>query len=546
MKRRILPVLLTLCLMVSLVPSAAFAAGDKTFDDVNGHWGQASVERWAGYGVLNGDNFGNFNPDKQMTRAEFATMLANMMGYTAKASSSFGDVASDAWYADAVLKLAAAGVMLGDNNGNANPDKPISRAEAAVMMCRAFNIQPSNSGLNFADSGDVADWAKGSMAQSAEKGMMNGVGSNQLAPLANITRASVAKLVDNMISEYVTESKTITGEVKGIVLVVGSADVTVKDATLSENLIVAPKAAGADVTLTGSTKASDIYVDATANVKVDAQASAGDVQVAAPKASVEVAGKAESVVTDQAAADSKITIAKDAAVSSVEVAGANTNVTVAGTVTTVDVAGANASVTVDGTVSNVNVSSSASGAEVVANSGSTISNVNTSASDVKVSGSGKVENVVASGGSVAVTTPGTNVENKTDSKDNVVANGKPVDPGSSTTTTPSKPSGGGSNGGGTPPSKPPQVIKIGNVTWTWDSDKKEYYNGTVYKTSSDLLNDMKDSDEVIQIGNDGKEYQWSDDKEEWWIMGTDDNEEFVEFQPGSDGSLGTSNIETVD
>lgn len=448
MKRRILAAALTLCLTMSLVPTAAFAVGGKSFDDVNGHWGQASVERWASYGVLNGDNFGNFNPDKQMTRAEFATMLANMMGYTAKASNSFGDVAADAWYADAILKLAAAGVMLGDNNGNANPNKPISRAEAAVMMCRAFNIPSSNASLNFADSASVADWARGSMAALAERGMMNGVGSNQLAPLANITRASVAKLVDNMISEYVTESKTITGDVKGIVLVVGDADVTIQDATLSENLIVAPKAAGAEVTLTGSTTASDIYVDAAAAVKVDTQASAGDVQLSAPKASAEVAGKADTVTTTAAASEATVTVAKDAAVSKVEVAAPNTALNVAGK------------------IDSVNVASTASGAEVKTESTGTVANVTTSANDVKVSGNGKVENVTATGGTAAVTTPGTNVENKTDSADNVTANGKPVPPTTGGTTTPTKPSGsGGGGGGGNKPSATTYTITVdGSVT----------------------------------------------------------------------------------
>lgn len=475
MKRRILATALTLCLTLSLVPTAAFAAGDKTFDDVNGHWGQASVERWAGYGVLNGDNFGNFNPDKQMTRAEFATMLANMMGYTAKASSSFGDVASDAWYADAVLKLAAAGVMLGDNNGNANPNKPISRAEAAVMLCRAFNIQPSNSGLNFADSGDVADWAKGSMAALAEKGMMNGVGNNQLAPLANITRASVAKLVDNMVSEYVTESKEITGTVNGIVLVVGSAEVTVKDATLTENLIVAPKAEGAEVTLTGSTTASDVYVDAAASVKVDAQASAGEVQLSAPKAAAEVAGKADTVTTTADAADATVTVAKDATVSKVEVAAPNTGLNVAGK------------------VDNVNVASSATGTEVKTESGAAVSNVTTSANDVKVSGNGKVENVTANGGTASVTTPGTNVENKTDSADNVTANGKPVPPSGGGTTTPTKPggSGGSGSGGGNQP-EPPVTADGPQLTVTAVSADKAFFTGDE-KKAGDLGN--------VSVGN---------------------------------------------
>ena len=113
MKRRISAAVLTLCLLMSLMPSVAFAAPNGTFDDVDGHWGQAAVERWASYGVVNGDGTGNFNPDNQMTRAEFATMLANMLGYKTKATNTFADVNDSDWFADAILKLAAAGVKIG-------------------------------------------------------------------------------------------------------------------------------------------------------------------------------------------------------------------------------------------------------------------------------------------------------------------------------------------------------------------------------------------------------------------------------------------------
>ena len=444
MKRRISAAVLTLCLLMSLMPSVAFAAPNGTFDDVDGHWGQAAVERWASYGVVNGDGTGNFNPDNQMTRAEFATMLANMLGYKTKATNTFADVNDSDWFADAILKLAAAGVIQG-SNGMANPNAPITRQEAAVMMCRAFNIPTTGGNLNFADSADVADWAKGAVAALSSRGMMNGVGNNNVAPLANINRASVATLLDNMITEYVTEDKTISGNVDGIVLVAADATVTVEDATLAENLIVAPKADGAEVVLTGSTTAGDVYVDAAATVKVDSNAAAGDVQVGAANSTVEVAGKADTVTVDSAAADTKVNVGKDA------------------TVNTVDVAGANTAVTVDGKVDNVTVAPSATGTDVVANSGATVGKVETSANDVTVSGNGKVENVTANDGTVSVTTPNTNVTNKTDSADNVTNQGKPVPPETGGET-PTPPSGGGGGGGGTTPAAKKYNVSIGTAT----------------------------------------------------------------------------------
>ena len=169
MKKKLLSIILSLAMILSLFPVGALAAnGDaqpianKTFADVAGHWGQASIERWANCGVLNGDDTGKFNPNNPMTRAEFATMLVNTMGYTVKGQNNFADVDANAWYADAVLKLAAAGIMKGDGT-NANPNSYISRQEAAVLLCRVFNITGGSS-LNFADKNSVASWAVDAVA----------------------------------------------------------------------------------------------------------------------------------------------------------------------------------------------------------------------------------------------------------------------------------------------------------------------------------------------------------------------------------------------
>ena len=258
MKRKILSLVLSLAMLVSLAVPAL--AAEATFPDVQGHWGESSVERWAGVGVLNGTDTGSFNPDANMTRAEFAQMMVNLMGYTGK-SGSFSDVPSDAWYAGAINALAAAGVMQGDGNGHANPLSSISRAEAAVLLCRALKLEPSSSAkLSFADASSVPSWAEDAMAALSERGMISGVGGNQIAPLVNITRASVAKLIDNMVSVYVTSAdQVVTGTVKGLV-VVAAAGATFTDATVKENVVVAPKAGAAALKVTGKSTIDTIYI----------------------------------------------------------------------------------------------------------------------------------------------------------------------------------------------------------------------------------------------------------------------------------------------
>ncbi len=258
MKRKILSLVLSLAMLVSLAVPAL--AAEATFPDVQGHWGESSVERWAGVGVLNGTDTGSFNPDANMTRAEFAQMMVNLMGYTGK-SGTFSDVPSDAWYAGAINALATAGVMQGDGNGHANPLSSISRAEAAVLLCRALKLEPSSSAkLSFADASSVPSWAEDAMAALSERGMISGVGGNQIAPLVNITRASVAKLIDNMVSVYVTSAdQVVTGTVKGLV-VVAAGGATFTDATVKENVVVAPKAGAAAIKVTGKSTIDTIYI----------------------------------------------------------------------------------------------------------------------------------------------------------------------------------------------------------------------------------------------------------------------------------------------
>ena len=437
MKRKLLSLVLTLAMLASLL-TPAFAAQGASFTDTDGHWAQTSVDRWAGAGVMNGTGSG-FQPDKTMTRAEFAQMLVNLLGYTEKAQNTFKDVPNDAWFADAVLKLAAAGVMQGDGV-NANPNAEISRAEMAVLLCRALNIQPkAASGLSFADAASVPSWAEDAMAALAERGMISGVGGNQVAPTLSVTRASVAKLLDNLVGVYANEpGQVISGEVKGLVIVVADG-VTLKDAAVAENLVVAPKAGGAAVTVTGKSTVGDVYVAADgAKLTVDKDAAAGDILVDAAKAAVTVDGKADAVMTTESASAASLSVG--------------------GTVSSVSLAGADSELKVSGTVKSVDISATASGADVNVAKGGSIDTVKTSADDVKIAGEGTVKTVeVTAGSGVAVDTKGTEVK-VSENAETVLVNGKEVKPGE----TANVPSGGGGGGGG---SNPGPSVTTYNVTF---------------------------------------------------------------------------------
>lgn len=405
MKKKFLAAVLACALALSMLSFGALAAA---YPDTEGHWGESSIERWSGYGIVQGMD-GTFNPDASMTRAQFATVLANLLGLKTQASNSFADVEKGAWYESAILKCVAAGILKGDGEG-ANPDVVLSREEAIVMLGRALKIQPAEGEIAFADGGQVADWAAGYVKALTEKNIIGGVGDNQIAPKLSINRASVTKILDNAITTYsnqageTVEAKgdgitlvaapgvTVTGQVADMLVAPGAEQgrVVLKDAQVSGTVTLA--ASQTELALTGTTKTSAIVVEETAGkstVNVASTASAESIAVAAPQAKVEVSGTVNSVETSATATDTAI----------------------------------------------------------VANSGAQIKAVDSKADGVSISGSGKVDAATVSGDNTKVDTSGTKltVEENTSG---VTNNGSKVESGTETTTKPGTSGGIGGGGGG--------------------------------------------------------------------------------------------------
>ena len=266
MKKRILSLLMCLCLTLSLLPGAALAAGQ--YDDIDGHWAQSAIERWSEYKIVQGSD-GHFNPDASLTRAEMAVILANTLGLTDEGSGNpFSDVAADAWYAPYVLRCSAAGIMKGDGT-NANPTATISRQEAMVMLCRALSIaEKPNADLSaYGDGSSVASWATGSLAAMIDAGIVSGVSGNLLAPTAEINRASTVTILDRAIVQYINTpgSHTLTDK-DGIILVAVSGDVTLTGET-SADILVTPAAKGKTLAFDKATVTGAITVQAD-NMKI--------------------------------------------------------------------------------------------------------------------------------------------------------------------------------------------------------------------------------------------------------------------------------------
>ncbi|QAY65876.1 choice-of-anchor I family protein [Paenibacillus protaetiae] len=115
------------------------APGDSpAFTDVQGHWAADAINKLASAGILTGMPDGTFKPDQLMTRAEYSAVLFRVLGLgSGKETSAFNDIAPDAWYHNYIDALAQEGIISGFEDGSFRPDQPITREEAFVLLYRA-------------------------------------------------------------------------------------------------------------------------------------------------------------------------------------------------------------------------------------------------------------------------------------------------------------------------------------------------------------------------------------------------------------------------
>ncbi|WP_165861229.1 family 10 glycosylhydrolase [Paenibacillus paeoniae] len=167
--------------------------------DIGSHWAKASIEEAVKRGIVMGYEDGTFRPQAQVTRAQFVTLLMRAFeGESAAAPAvSFKDEGSiPDWAKASVKKAVALGLLTGYADGTFRPDKAISRSEMTALIVRIAGLEPiEDATLSFADSDNVADWARGYIAAAVEAGLMQGKGNNRFAPNDRTTRAEAVVLL---------------------------------------------------------------------------------------------------------------------------------------------------------------------------------------------------------------------------------------------------------------------------------------------------------------------------------------------------------------
>lgn len=250
------PSLLILVLIVMFIASISPASA-ASFSDSRGHWAQAAIDEWNQYGVVNGYD-GEFRPNSNVTRAEFASILDKTMKYVDKGNNPFSDVNSNAWYADSILKLHAAGVLQG-SGGKALPGSSITRQEAAVLIAKAFNIKTGDRSESFKDDAAIASWAKDAVYALASLKAIKGMPNGSFNPKGLLTKAEAVTILNNLVQDLIYEPGEYTRNVQGNLLI-NSADVILNDMKITGDLYIAQGVGEGEVTLNNVEIEGSVYV----------------------------------------------------------------------------------------------------------------------------------------------------------------------------------------------------------------------------------------------------------------------------------------------
>ncbi|WP_341300181.1 S-layer homology domain-containing protein [Lysinibacillus sp. FSL H8-0500] len=142
---------------------------------------------------------GTFGPDKNVTRAQVAFMLARILGYTEEQvnQAPFKDVQTNHPAAGAIAFVKEQGIMNGDNEGNFHAGANITRAEMATVVSNFKELAvEENVSLTFKDT--KGHWAQWIIEANRTAGIINGLENDRFAPNAALTRAQAVVMINRM------------------------------------------------------------------------------------------------------------------------------------------------------------------------------------------------------------------------------------------------------------------------------------------------------------------------------------------------------------
>lgn len=200
-------------------------------------WAADALNRWVQAGILQGYPDGSLQPNRPITRAEFAAIVNRLFGLTEESGVAFADAPS-AWAGRELSRSIAAGYLSPGAGSMAEANRPLTRAEVSLALNKLFELEaPAQSGAaNWPDLTGLGDETAGAVRALASGGYLKGMPDGTFRPGKTITRAELATVVDRLIALFANRSGEIEPGSIGGNAVVQTAGAVLKGGTIGGNL----------------------------------------------------------------------------------------------------------------------------------------------------------------------------------------------------------------------------------------------------------------------------------------------------------------------
>ncbi len=222
MGKRVLSLLVMLCMLVGLLPTAALAASSSTspvFTDVQeSDWYYEAAYYAYEHGIMSGTGQSQFSPNAATTRGMVVTILYSMEGKPEVSENRFSDVRPDQYFANAVNWASEHGIVSGYGHSLFGPNDLITREQLAVILYgyakyKGYDVSKTTDLSAFQDVGSISAYAVQAMQWAVASGLISGMGDGMLSPQGSATRGQVCVIMMQY-SEKVVTAPTTEGEKK--------------------------------------------------------------------------------------------------------------------------------------------------------------------------------------------------------------------------------------------------------------------------------------------------------------------------------------------
>lgn len=164
-------------------------------------WAFPFIQALSQRDIINGFPNGTFQPNKPVTRAEFAAMVQKAFNQKPNRNvAKFNDIPTNYWAAPAIEETYRTQFLSGYPQNRFRPDQEIPRVQALVALASGLNLKPQSSASKAAqfyqDAEQIPDYATDKVAAATEAGLVvNYPAEKFLNPTQVATRSDVAAFI---------------------------------------------------------------------------------------------------------------------------------------------------------------------------------------------------------------------------------------------------------------------------------------------------------------------------------------------------------------